>query len=123
MILNTRLAELRCQKNLSKKEISISLGLEQSSYGKYELGQRQPSIEILQKLASFFEVSIDYLLGETDNPTPPNKTALTSFEAAKKLQEELSNIDIDIEKEGELETILNFIDTNKEMLKKLMNKE
>ncbi len=86
MILSKRLAELRCQKNLSKREVSITLGLEQSSYGKYELGQRQPSLEILQKLANFFEVSTDYLLGGTDYSTAPKKIPLPNSEAAIILQ-------------------------------------
>ncbi len=122
-MFNEILKTLRTNSNYKQEDVARYLGISRPAYTNYEIGKREPDFSTLTKLATYFEVSADYLLGETDNPTPPNKTALSNFEAAKKLQEELSKIDIDIEKEGELETILNFIDTNKEMLKKLMNKE
>ncbi len=68
-MINERLAELRQQKGVSRRELSFALGLEQSTYGKYELGQRQPSLEILQKLADYFDVSTDYILGKSEDPT------------------------------------------------------
>ncbi|MDR1761671.1 MAG: helix-turn-helix transcriptional regulator [Bacteroidales bacterium] len=66
MVLHERLAQLRKEKEISKRELSFLLNLEQSTYGKYELGKRQPSLEVLQKLADYFNVSTDYLLGNTD---------------------------------------------------------
>ncbi len=122
MILSERLSELRKQKNVSKKDLSFELGLEQSTYGKYELGQRQPSIEILRKLSEYFDVSVDYLLGITNIPNSTEKNTLTLNEAAGVLQNKLAQMDIDIEEHNELEVVLGFIDSNKDMLKLLMNK-
>ncbi len=125
MTLSERLTELRNQKGLSKRELSLRFGLEQSTYGKYELGQRQPSLDVLQQLADFFEVSTDYLLGLTDNPSQKNedtKKSLTNNEAALKLQDKFEKMGIDIEEENEFETLIDFVDKNKEILRKLMNK-
>ena len=81
MILNERLAELRKKKDVSRRELSFSLNLEQSTYGKYESGQRQPSLDILQKIADYFNVTTDYLLGKSDVPNPHrDRTETTALE-------------------------------------------
>ncbi len=58
-----RLKQLRMERNIRQKEIADYLGITVSAYGNYELGQRQPNFEILCKMADFFNVSVDYLLG------------------------------------------------------------
>jgi transcriptional regulator with XRE-family HTH domain len=54
--------------------------LEQSAYGKYELGQRQPSLGVLQRLSNYFGVTTDYLLGNTDDLTPSSATTSSRAE-------------------------------------------
>jgi len=66
-----KLARLRKEKSISRKEIASALRIDRTTYGKYELGQRQPSLEVLVELANFFNVTTDYLLGRTDNPKTP----------------------------------------------------
>jgi Predicted transcriptional regulators len=56
------LKRLREERGLSRKDVSMHLKIHESTYGKYELGQRQPSFEITQQLANYFNVSVDYLL-------------------------------------------------------------
>ncbi len=107
-------------KKLTQTELARQLGISSQRYGGYETGKREPDNDMLKQIADFFDVSLDYLLGATDDPTPPNKKPLTNLQAAIKLQEELFNIDINIEEAKELEIILKFIDANKEMLKELM---
>lgn len=68
-----RLSELRLKQNLSQQDVANSLGLSRQVYNNYELGKRQPSFEILQKLALFYTVSVDYLLGVSDAPEKPRK--------------------------------------------------
>jgi len=68
MLQTERLVQLRESKGLSKREMSSILKLEQSTYGKYELGHRQPSLEVLNEIARFFDVSTDYLLGNSESP-------------------------------------------------------
>jgi transcriptional regulator with XRE-family HTH domain len=65
-MLQERLKQLREERNLSKIEIAKCLNISQSAYGKYELGKRKPDIDTLDRLAVFFNVSTDYLLGKTN---------------------------------------------------------
>lgn len=54
---------MRREKNLSQKELGNKLGLAESTIGMYEQGKRQPDYETLLKIADFFEVTLDFLLG------------------------------------------------------------
>lgn len=69
-----RLKELREQNNKTQKEIAEILNIQQNTYSQYENGQRQISLDFLIKLANFYQVSIDYILGLTniDLPYPKN---------------------------------------------------
>lgn len=58
-----KLKELRTSRNLYQKDVAAHLGVDRTTYVKYELGTSEPSFEILQKLADFYNVSIDYILG------------------------------------------------------------
>ncbi|MGR6857727.1 helix-turn-helix domain-containing protein [Bacillus halotolerans] len=60
---NETLKKLRREKNLSQKELGNKLGLAESTIGMYEQGKRQPDYETLLKIADFFEVTLDFLLG------------------------------------------------------------
>lgn len=71
-MLGERLVELRKQKGLTQEEFSSSLNISRGTYAQYEIERRQPDYDTLKKIADFFKVSIDYLLGRTDNPTPPS---------------------------------------------------
>lgn len=61
-----RLAALRREKGLTQAELANLLNLGQSTIAMYEKNQRQPDPETLERLADFFRVSVDYLLGRTD---------------------------------------------------------
>jgi len=65
-VFSTRLAQLREELGLTRKEVAEKLNIDQTTYGKYELSKRQPDYDTLQKIASFFNVSVDYLLGRTN---------------------------------------------------------
>jgi len=65
---STRLRELRTLKNVTQKQVAESTGLSERGYQNYELGEREPTLANINKLADFFEVSTDYLLGRSDNP-------------------------------------------------------
>ena len=66
-ILSERLKELRKEKNLTLKQVAISIQMPLTSYANYEQGTREPSIETLKKLCDFYDVSADYLIGRSDN--------------------------------------------------------
>ena len=61
-----RLAELRKTRNIEQKEMAIFLKLNTRTYQHYEYGHVTPNATMLIKLADFFDVSVDYLLGRSD---------------------------------------------------------
>ncbi len=65
-MLGERIKKLRESKGLTQKELANQLGLTDGAIGFYEVGKRNPPLDTLNKLADFFGVSIDYLLGRTD---------------------------------------------------------
>lgn len=62
-----RLKNLRLQKEMSQKELGNLLKISPSTVGMYEQGRRAPDTTTLTTLADLFNVSIDYLLGRTDD--------------------------------------------------------
>lgn len=54
--------------NITKKSIADAIGISVRNYYRYERGEQNPTLPILILLADYFEVSIDYLVGRTDNP-------------------------------------------------------
>ncbi|WP_231493536.1 helix-turn-helix domain-containing protein [Alicyclobacillus macrosporangiidus] len=68
-----RLMTLRSRFHLTKKALAEAVGLSERLVYYYEQGQRSPNMETLIALADFFDVSIDYLVGRSDDPTPPRK--------------------------------------------------
>ena len=62
------LRRLRDIRKLSQQQVADSLNMSKVGYQNYETGKRRPTFEMLIALADFFDVSIDYLVGRTDNP-------------------------------------------------------
>ena len=67
--LSERLKELRFSRNLTQKEIADSVGMAPVAYQRYEYGTREPAYQKLIALADYFDVSLDYLVGRSDDPT------------------------------------------------------
>ena len=63
-----RLRDLREDRDMNQTQIAKMLRMSQTGYSKYETGENDIPTTILIKLARFYDTSIDYLLGETDNP-------------------------------------------------------
>ena len=63
IILGKRLKELREEKGLTQKELAQALHLHSVTYLHYEKEQREPPLSVLADMALFFDVSVDYLLG------------------------------------------------------------
>lgn len=64
-----RLKELRIKRGITQQRLAIELNLNQNSISRYESGIREADYRTLILLADYFQVSIDYLLERTDNPT------------------------------------------------------
>ena len=67
-IFSERLQSLRKDKGISQTRLGLEAGISQFAISKIEKGERAASIEVLYSLADYFNVSIDYLVGRTDNP-------------------------------------------------------
>jgi len=64
---STRLRELRLNKGLRQEQVAKLIGVNKSAISTYENDTRQPSFEILVRLANLYRVSTDYLLGQTSS--------------------------------------------------------
>jgi repressor LexA len=65
----SRLKDLRKEKNLRQKDLATDLGVARTTIANYEQGTRFPDKDVLNKLANYFNVSTDYLLGRIDYPS------------------------------------------------------
>ena len=68
--MKLRIRDLREDRDLTQKQVAEHLMCDQSLYSKYERGEREIPSNLLIKLAQFYNTSIDYLVGLTDNPKP-----------------------------------------------------
>lgn len=62
-----RIRDLRVDRDLNQTQIAKMLGMSQTGYSKYETGENDIPTAVLIKLSRFYDTSIDYLLGQTDN--------------------------------------------------------
>ena len=63
-----RIRDLREDRDLRQRQVADYLNCSQQVYSNYELGQRDIPTDVLIKLATFYDVSVDYLLDQTSNP-------------------------------------------------------
>jgi len=76
MTIGKRLASLREQKKLTQNELANLIKISRSRLSLYETDKREPDLETMKQLATFFDVTTDYILGRDDStnrPTPPQE--------------------------------------------------
>ena len=88
-MLSTRLTSLRKEKKRTQQDMADFLGITRPAYTAYERGTRQPDYETLEKLADYFNVPTDYLLGRTNSPTLTEKDEKDIAKRMKKMKEDL----------------------------------
>ena len=66
-ILSKRLKQCRKERGLSQREVAIFCDITEKTYQNYELMSREPKLEILVRIADYFDVSLDYLVGRTND--------------------------------------------------------
>jgi len=115
-----RLRTLRREKNLSKRELVSMLPLNYSTYANYESGFREPNSEIIQMLAKHHEVSVDYLVGVSDNKRRAEDIAVLSEEEHEFIfmyrqldKHGKEMVDFVMKKEFERANFINLRDSNK----------
>ncbi len=73
-MIGKKITELRNKKGMTQLQAAKKLKMPRSTYSNYELDKREPDFEMAQKLASFYEVSVDELLGKPEVSAPKQET-------------------------------------------------
>lgn len=68
--MHTRLRELREARNYTQLKVALDLNLNQNSISRYENGTREAGYELLCRFADYYGVSVDYILGRTEDERP-----------------------------------------------------
>lgn len=69
MTFAERLVQLRKEKNITQKQLANELNLSEVGIQNYEGERRKPAFDVLLALADYFDVSLDYLCGRSDDPS------------------------------------------------------
>lgn len=85
-MLNKILSELKAKKK-TQKELCLFLGIKQSVFSDWKSGRNSSYTKYLPKIAEFLDVSVDYLLGRTDDPNPPKPRLPDELQALLDKQE------------------------------------
>lgn len=75
-----RIRELREDKDLTQKEVGTILNMSQTGYNQYEIGKNDIPTRVLITLANFYNTSVDYLLGITDEKKPYSRSKKTAVD-------------------------------------------
>lgn len=68
MTFSERIVAIKKEKKILQKDIAAAIGITVRNYQRYEKGEQQPTLPVLIALADYFDVSLDYLCGRSDNP-------------------------------------------------------
>ena len=84
MLLSKRLKALRVERSIMQKDIANAIGVSVQAYSNYEVGKREPDLDTVIRLAEYFGVTADYLLGLVSAPNleVPPPTELIEITAA-----------------------------------------
>jgi transcriptional regulator with XRE-family HTH domain len=88
MTLGKRLTSLRVERGYTQEELARMLGITRASLSHYENDRREADYETLKKMAECFGVSVDYLLGRTNNPHTVLDQDVREFVDSLELSEE-----------------------------------
>lgn len=89
-----RLRQLRESTGLNQKDFAASIGLKHTTYNGYETGKHKPKSDILVIIADKYNVTVDYLLGNSNRPTPISESEPISPER-KALLDAIKDLDDD----------------------------
>ncbi len=83
-----RIKQLRKKKGVSQSELAEAIGVKTNTVSTWERGTRKPDVEALNLLSEYFEVSFEYLLGNSDKEdTKPSQEELDSYDLSAKADE------------------------------------
>lgn len=88
MTCGDKIAALRDKRGLTQEDLASKIGISRASLSHYEKNRREPDYTTLTKLADFFHVSVDYLLGRTEDPAGAADLAVHDFAENLELSDE-----------------------------------
>lgn len=120
-----RLKELRAEKQISQTELAAILNISNRTISMYEQGNSEPNVETLAKIAAYFYVSTDYLIGITNSRNPDNRSISDELNLSDEAVDILKEFPLTISKTNgiSLSDILNAIVINpkfKKLLKSIL---
>lgn len=68
--MNLRIRDLREDSDLYQRNLADYLGCKQQTYSRYEVGDLEPNLRVMARLAAFYKTSVDFLMGLTDVRDP-----------------------------------------------------
>lgn len=113
MTFSEKLKLARKESNMTQEEVAQRLGVTRATYSRYELGQREPNVEMLKNISNVFNVSVDFLVNENKY----NKDAILNSTEKKLLK-----IFRELNKQGQ-DYIVQTIDMAKDKYTKLDNEQ
>lgn len=117
MELGNNIAKLRNQIGLSQRNLAEVLNVSSGAVAMWETNKRQPDISTVLRLADYFNVSIDYLLGRTFDKKEEPLTNIKNNELIKQALKDTVLLDQNGELTKEAEIIIaDFINSNKDLL-------
>lgn len=72
-LLGDRLKNVRVSKKMTQKQMAKMFDITERAYQNYEIGKSSPNVALLLSIADYLDVSVDYLLGRTDDPNAHKK--------------------------------------------------
>ena len=103
-IITTRLRELRDQIGVNQDVVAEACDISRVALTRYENGQRVPRAQIAARLADYYGVSVDYLLGREDTHAPVQAQEKAPSTIDEQIMRELEGADVELVRE-----VLNFI--------------
>jgi len=107
-MFGNRIVKLRKGGDLTQDDLADILGITRQSLSHFELEKRKPDIEMLQKIADYFNVSTDYLLGRTEIEYPPGRIADSGVKLAE----------VDNEEEKDWDALVKIVERRKKNMSK-----
>ncbi|MCI8344991.1 MAG: helix-turn-helix transcriptional regulator [Clostridia bacterium] len=118
-----RLIELMEEKDMTQCELANLIGTTNVTISRYITGDRKPRIEIIAKIAEVFNVSIDYLLGLSNNRFINSSSNDTGFSKIEYKLNELGLLDCDKKlSDAQIQLIQKLIEANKDFINNLKDK-
>ena len=79
-----RLKQLRTKAGLTQTDMHNIFGVAQNTYSQWETDKREPDFKTLSRIADYFRVTVDYLLGRSDDPSPADESEIPGLYPVKK---------------------------------------